>query len=415
VVAIKRPLSKKQRKLFNFIKASVINLVSLVILAGLATAFFTQKTPWLLGKPSPSIVTETRLVERLNDEVSLPSGLGSIDDNGNILAWLHTETSGTIMEIKLNGPKEESASIILKEYSLFVYADSNHQVWLHRGQKVLQAFNEQSEIVWEYHFDNWPENAWASKDGHILTSHQGEGNERILTLFNNQGEILWYNILPDLEPKKAFLAPQGQGILLFSKIRDTNSDYDVQLFGPQGFVYDSIHLPSLSSYTGTIYSDGQKAYVSGDRELYVLENPEKKMIANVFQSAGGELTETENTTFKLPAYANLIRANENSSEIAIACWDEVNKTGSLLYLNSNMQTLWSQPLEEKLIDLGFHGSGLAVYGGSANYLFTFTNNGAPIWSHHMIEVNLINLAFSDNGRYVAALDNNHRVIVWQMP
>lgn len=418
MVDIKGPLTAQQikRRRLNLIKAIIINLISLTLLVGLSISFFTNKTPWLLGRPSPSVVTETRLNERWTNEVFLPSGLGKIDDSGNIVAWLHTQTSGTVMNIKTNGEKKDSASIILKDYSLFVHADSDRQIWLHRGQKVLQAYGENSEVLWEHHFDSWPDNAWSDEEGYILTSQAGAGEDKLLTLFSNEGEILWQYLLKDMQVAEAVLAPLGQGALIIARLNNTNSDYNFLLLGPGGVAYDNLTLNSVSNKAAAIFADGQGAYIAADRELYYLENPEKKgLTISSFQTPLNPDTEEEEADLRLPAPVSQIRVIEKDREAVLSCWDEVNKTGWLVYISQNKQIVWSEALSEKLLTLRVHPGGLAIYGGSANVLFTYTNQGDVIWLHHMIEANLTSIVFSPSGRYLAALNRDQKLTMWQVP
>ncbi|GEM_PF-4800432 len=423
-----RPESSLQlhRRRMTLIKSIFILLITLALFAALITSFITNKTPWRLDRNSPSVVAESHLNLRWVDEVLLPSGLGTIDDTGTITSWIHTKTSGTVLSIAADQTTKSSASIILKEYSMFVYADQAHQIWLHRGQKSLQAYSETSTVLWEQRFPTWTEYAWASDDGYVLVLSLINDTEWKVSLISNQGTLLWEHNTPQHMITGAKIAPQGKGVLLTTRSQQAPYVTEFVLLNENGLVLDSISMPATALHSSALHTDGLSAVVSTDQDLYFLKDPKQQTIStsSLLPTAitsttppPSETDETEPTEAKLTLPApitSLVMAEKTNSVIA-ACWDDVNKSGWLVYVDKNNQIVWSEPLLEKPFLLGVHPSGFAIYGGGNSQLFTYTNQGAVIWKHTVTEKNLIDFAFSPNGEFIAGLDSNGKLILWQVP
>lgn len=414
-----RPESTLQihRRRLNNIKNFIIVFTTLALLIGLLTSFVTSQTPWQLNRYIPSVVEESHLKQKWVNEVLLPSGLGSIDDDGQITGWIHTKTSGTVLKVQADQTFQSSTSIILKEYSLFVYADSSKQVWLHRGQKSLSAYGETSNVLWEQRFATWAENAWASDDGYILVSTKENDTDWAITLFDASGNLLWkYNTTKQIIVD-AKIAPQGKGVLLTTRTQQAPAMTEFSLINPYGLLLDHLSMPVATTHSTAIHPNGVLATVSADQYLYSLEDPAKKTLStsSMLPSATSTESEESQSSIQLPApITKLVYSDKNNSVVA-ACWDEINKTGFLSYLDRGTQLLWSEPLRQKLLVLGVHPSGYAIYGGSNGEVFTYTNQGTLIWKHGVTENNLIDLAFSASGEFVAGLDQTGKLILWQIP
>ena len=414
------------RRRMTLIKNIFILLITLALLAALITSFITNKTPWRLDRNSPSVVAESHLNLRWIDEVLLPSGLGTIDDNGTITSWIHTKTSGTVLSIAADQTTTSSASIILKDYSMFVYADQTHQIWLHRGQKTLQAYSETSNILWEQRFPTWTEYAWASDDGYVLVLSLINETDWKVSLISNQGTLLWEHETLQRLITGAKIAPQGKGVLLTTRTQQAPYTTEFLLLNENGLVLDSINVPSTALHSSALHTDGLSAVVSTDQDLYFLKDPKQQTISTssllptTSPSTTTPTTETVPTApsgakLTLPAPITSLVMAEKTNSVVAACWDDVNKSGWLVYIDKNNQIMWSEPLLEKPLLLGVHPSGFAIYGGGNSQLFTYTNQGAVIWKHIVTEKNLIDLVFSPSGEFIAGLDSNGKLILWQVP
>lgn len=416
-----RPESALQlhRRRVTSIKNVSIIVITLVLFIALLTSFITSQTPWRLNRHSPSVVAESHLKLRWINEVLLPSRIGSIDDQGRITSWIHTQTSGTILSIDANQKSTSSASIILKEYSLFVFADKTHQIWLHRGQKSLQAYSETSNVLWEQRFDTWAENAWASQDGFVLVSSKENETDWKVSLVSNQGALLWTYVTRDVVIADAQIAPLGKGVLLTTRSQQAPNKTDFILLNETGLVLDNLSLPTTSQHQSALHSNGKSAVVTANQELHFLADPKQQVLSpsSMLPSTTSPTTiTTEVEAFvTLPAPITALAINEKNREVVAACWDEVNNKGQLVYLSQTKQILWSEPLLTKPFTLGVHPSGFAVYGGGRGEVFTYTNQGEVIWQHRLTENNLVDLAFSPSGEYVAGLDNNGKLMLWQIP
>jgi len=407
-----------RRRITSFKNGSII-FITVVLFIALVTSFVTSQTPWRLNRHSPSVVAESHLKLRWIDEVFLPSGIGSVDDQGNITSWIHTQTTGTILSIDANQKSTTSASIILKIYSMFVYADNAHQIWLHRGHKILQAYSETSTVLWEQRFNTWTEYAWASQDGFTLVSSKENETDWKLSLISDQGALLWEYIIRQHAITDAKVAPQGKGVLLTTRSQQAPYVTDFILLNETGLVLDSLSLPTTALHSSTLHTNGTSAVVSADQDLYFLKDPKLQTLStsSMLPSTTSPTTDPEvvEAYVTLPAPITKLVISEKNNSVVAACWDEVNKSGWLVYLNDGNQIIWSEPLQEKPFILGVHPSGFAVYGGGNGQLFTYTNQGEVIWKHTVTEKNLVDLAFSPSGEYIAGLDNNGKLILWQIP
>ena len=416
-----RPESALQlhRRRITSIKNASIVFLTIVLFIALMTSFVTSQTPWRLNRHSPSVVAESHLKLRWINEVLLPSSIGSIDDQGMITSWIHTQTSGTILSIDADQKFTSSASIILKEYSVFVYADKTHQIWLHRGQKSLQAYSETSNVLWEQRFDTWTENAWASQDGFVLVSSKENETDWKLSLISDQGAFLWEYVTHDKVITDAKVAPLGKGVLLTTRSKQAPNMTDFILLNETGLVLDSLSLPTTALHSSTLHSNGSSAVVSADQDLHFLADPKQQVLStsSMLPSTTSPTTDPEvvGAFVTLPAPITALVISEKNNSVVAACWDSVNNSGWLVYLNQTNQILWSEPLLVKPFILGVHPSGFAIYGGGRGELFTYTNQGEIIWKHTLTENNLVDLAFSPSGEYVAGLDNNGKLMLWQIP
>ncbi|MCE5195680.1 MAG: hypothetical protein LLG09_00900 [Negativicutes bacterium] len=405
--------SDTSKKVAALSKTVFILLLTLSLLAGLMISFVTSRTPWQRNWYTPSVVSQLSLVQIWSNESLLPSGIGQISDDAAIVAWINTQTTGTTLLIDAEQHLQSSASILLKDYSLFVYTDGVQQVWLHRSQKTLEAYNLAGEILWEHRFTNWPGNAWPSKDGYTLVTTKENETDWHLSLLDYHGNIVWEYIETNCTIDSAVLAPGGAGTVLgITSLNDGSSSF--LLINSSGFVSHRMTVGQFKTAVPVISDDGLTAMVGADDRIYRFTDQDKMTEITSVNPATSS-TEQNDRYIRLPAGITQLALSQTDASFAAACWSEADNSGWIIGYDQNNQIKWSYALTEPALSLKIHPSGYAVYGGGKSLIYALSNEGALLISQRYADNDLFDLAFSPSGEYLCGLGQSGRLTLWRIP
>ncbi|HZW49912.1 MAG TPA: hypothetical protein VFF80_07285 [Bacillota bacterium] len=408
--------SATSKKVIALSKTIFILLLTLTTLAGLFTSFITSRTPWKMNWHTPSVVSQLGLTEIWSNESLLPNAIGQISDTATIIAWIKTETTGTTLKIDSEQKLQSSASILIKDYSLFVYTDGIQQVWLHRGQKTLEAYDFAGEVRWEHRFANWTANAWSSKDGYTLISTKENETDWRLSMLDYDGNVIWESIETNCSINSAVLAPIGAGAVITTiSLNDGSTSF--LLMNGSGVVTHRMTIDSFLKATAMISDDGLKAMVGADDMVYrFTEDDRVTEITSVNPSPTTPPPATQDDSqIQLPAAISELALSDDGSSFAIACWNDTSNSGWIIDYDQNMQIKWSYSLTEPAIHLKIHPSGYAIYGGGKSLIYVLTDEGALLVSHRYEDNDLCDLAFSPSGEYICGLGQSGRLTLWKIP
>lgn len=407
---ISRTTSKKVAALS---KTIFILLLTLTTLTGLFTSFITSRTPWQRNWYNPTVVSQLGLTEIWSNESLLPSDVGQVSDTATIIAWINTQTTGTTLLIDSEQNSQSSASILLKIYSLFVYTDGTQQVWLHRSQKALEAYNLAGEVLWEHRFANWTANAWSSKDGFVLVSMKENDTDWRLSLLDYSGNTVWEYVETNCSINSAVLAPSGAGAVIgITSLNDSSTSF--LLMNNNGIVTHKMTIGNYKNAIPVISDDGLTALIGADEMIYRFTDRDKVTeITSVNPAAPS--SEPNDNYIQLPAAITQLALNQDGSSFAVACWNDTSKTGWIIAYDQNYQIKWSYSLAEPALTLKIHPSGYAIYGGGKSLIYALTDEGALLISHRYEDNDLFDLAFSPSGEYICGLAQSGRLTLWKIP
>ena len=405
--------SVTSKKIAALSKTIFILLLTLTILGGLLTSFITSRTPWQRNWYTPSVVSQLSLSQVWSNESLLPSGIGQINDEADIVAWINTQTTGTTLLIDAEQHLQSSASILLKNYSLFVYTDGVQQVWLHRSQKTLEAYNLAGEILWEHRFFNWPGNAWPSSDGYTLVTTKENETDWHLSLLDYHGNIVWEYIETNCTIDSAVLAPGGVGAVIgITSLNDGSSSF--LLMNSGGIVSHRMTVGKFKTAVSVISDDGLTAMVGVDTRIYRFSDQDKITEITSVNPAGPAI-EKNDQYIQLPAGITQLALSQTNASFVAACWNDAENSGWIIDYDQNDQLIWSYALKEPALCLKIHPSGYAIYGGGKSLIYALSNEGALLVSQRYADSDLFDLAFSPSGEYLCGLGQSGRLTLWKIP
>ena len=377
----------------------------------LAVSMMTNQSPWnvVMGRP-PENNQQAVLIWNDEDQQNGVSSVISVSDDQTVLANQLTQQTGTVLRIDSKGDALRSSSVVFKEYSLFVWADSRSSVWLHRGDKVLKKFKADGSEDWSRRLNSWPEMAWSSSDGYILIAEQDDKLGQYLRLYSPGGTEVWGDSSPfhlaNGSVMDAAIAVDGKGIALAVLKLDnaTPTSYGYLLDQTKRIVHET-SLGSDVVRKAAISNDGTIAVVGNAFKLCILRRDEN--------SSRQELSlRSALQTLALSPDGSLLAV---ASAIEPGYFLENNKTDIQVYslLGTEATSAWSYQLRENIISISVGSQAVSVV--TPQWVKAFTHTGEVAWGMESSSIGAVirQAIISPSGTIACIRDSRDCLTLWK--
>ena len=377
------------------------------IAVGLAVNIMTAQSPLnvIMGRPPQTDLIALPVWTNEQQQFGANKML-TIGDDGGLTSIVMTDTSGATLHIDNRGNSTKSTSVIIKDYSLFVWADNYASVWLHRGSKTMQKFGVDGSLLWQRSFESWPEACWSSEDGYLLLLTNEEGLDQSLILISPRNNELWTYSLPKAALIDAAVAKRGAGVVLaVMKLDGATPQAYSYLLDVTGHVVKVNSLGAEVPRQAVINNDGATAAVGNSYRVVVQkqEPSEKALEINLKY----ELLELGlGKDFLVVATAidpGMIIQN--------------NKTSINVYdLNDTLED-WTWQLSEDLSSLAIADENPLILVATAQKLQAFNHAGESLWGlgYKDLGAHFAQVKVSENGMNIGLMDTQNRLSIWKSP
>lgn len=379
--------------------------------AALLISMMTAQSPWniVMGRP-PASNRSPHAVWNNEQQAFGINDIVRVGDDQSVVATQLTEDTGTMLRIDAVGEVRRSVSVLLKEYSLFLWGDSKSSIWLHQGNKTLQRFDDEGGTLWDIQFDSWPEAAWCSSDGYTLAVTQDGSLNQSLTLITPNGFPVWEipYALPSGTVIDAAIAPGGRAIALAVLKLDSATPLSYgYLLDQSKRVVKVANLGENVARKAVISEDGNIAAIGNAYKVAVLQNDPEVEVAEI--SLRSEL---QSLCLSGDGKTLVI-----ASAIEPGIFLENNKSDIQVRSLTTGETLWSYQLREDLISLHVARNSGDILLTTPQWVKAFRQDGQASWSLEKADVgsDIGQMRLSPSGEVFAVLDYAKRVTIWKVP
>ena len=375
----------------------------------LAVSMMTTQSPWnvVMGRP-PEHNQQAVLVWNDEEQQNGVSAIISVSDDQTVLANQLTQQTGTVLRIDSKGDTVRSSSVVFKDYSLFVWADSRSSVWLHRGDKVIKKFNTDGSEAWSRRLNYWPEMAWSSSDGYILIAEQDENLGQYLRLYSPGGKEVWGDSSPfhlaNGSVMDAAIAFDGKGIALaVLKLDNATPTSYGYLLDPTKRIIHEASLGTEVVRKAAISNDGSVAVVGNAFKLSVLRRDGSRQDLNLRSAM---------QTLAISPDGSLLAV---ASTIEPGYFLENNKTDIQVYSLAGVEatSAWSYQLRESLVAIMAGSDSVSVV--TPQWVKAFTSTGEVAWGveSSFIGAEIRQALVSSSGQIVCIRDSRDCLTLWK--
>jgi hypothetical protein len=404
------------RHLLLLLRNGLIWAVFASVFVGLGITMRTGQAPWhmILGRSTNSVRPAIRVWH--NDAMQFgPDHLINVTDDRSLLAMQITQNTGNILRIDAVGDVSRTASVLFKDFTLVVGADNRSTTWLHRGNKLIQKFDNSGDLIWQRYLDFWPDAAWYSEDGYVLILMIEAPLQQKLTLYSPTGTEIWEYELRNVALIDAAVSLRGSGVAL--SVISFNSTVP-QCFGyllnQHGQVISVSNLGDATPRSALINRSGSIAVIANSNSMVILySDTDYNNVEIPLQNPPLSISLSDNGSSI--AVATLLSTNpreRNRSEVTRFVIARDEETGMLQH-----ERLWSYQLREVVINIELLGEDNLVYLTTPEWLRVFDPSGEAIWGidESAVGAGLQQTVISPSGDVIGVLDNRGNMSIWRAP